>query len=251
MTRDITAEDTIYIAFTTRQFSTGAPFILAGSPVVSAYEDAGLTQITAGITLGVNHDGVAGLNMLTIVATAANGYDTGKDYNLVITTGTVDSVQVVGEVVGKFTVERSAAAVDLANATDGLGAIKAETANILTDTAEIGAAGVGLSNIGTIATVTNLTNLPTIPANWLTAAGTHADFGTEIATAVGTQQMTESYAANGAAPTRDQAAFAIHQMLMQFGIVTTSVTVRKLDNTTTAFIVTLDDATSPTDAKRV
>ena len=37
---------------------------------------------------------------------------------------------------------------------------------------------------GTITTVTNLTNLPTIPANWLTAAGTDPDFGTEIGTAV-------------------------------------------------------------------
>jgi hypothetical protein len=33
---------------------------------------------------------------------------------------------------------------------------------------------------GTITTTTNLTNLPTIPANWLTAAGTAADFTTEI-----------------------------------------------------------------------
>ena len=31
--------------------------------------------------------------------------------------------------------------------------------------------------------VATLTTLPTIPANWLTAAGTHADFGTEIGTA--------------------------------------------------------------------
>ena len=45
---------------------------------------------------------------------------------------------------------------------------------ILVDTAEIGAAGAGLTNIGTIATVTNLTNLPTIPANWITAAGINA-----------------------------------------------------------------------------
>jgi hypothetical protein len=37
---------------------------------------------------------------------------------------------------------------------------------------------------GTITTTTNLTNLPTIPANWLTAAGTAADFGTEVGTAV-------------------------------------------------------------------
>ena len=39
---------------------------------------------------------------------------------------------------------------------------------------------------GTITTVTNLTNLPTIPANWLTAAGTAADFGAEMATAIWT-----------------------------------------------------------------
>jgi hypothetical protein len=63
--------------------------------------------------------------------------------------------------------------------------------------------------------------------------------------------MTESYAANGVAPTATQTLFAIHQMLMQFGISGTSITVRKLDDSTTAFVVTLDDATNPTDAKRV
>lgn len=122
--RDITLEDTIYIAFTTRAFASGIPTVLSGSPVVSAYEDAGLTQITAGITLGIDHDSVVGLNMLTIVATAANGYESGKDYQLVITTGTVGGVSVVGEVVGQFTIGRSAAAVDLANVTDGLSALK-------------------------------------------------------------------------------------------------------------------------------
>ena len=66
-----------------------------------------------------------------------------------------------------------------------------------------------------------------------------------------TTQMTESYAANAAAPTLAQCQFAIHQMLMQFGISGTSLTVRKLDDSTTAFVVTLDDATNPTDAKRV
>ena len=37
---------------------------------------------------------------------------------------------------------------------------------------------------GTITTTTNLTNLPAITANWLTAAGTAADFGAELATAI-------------------------------------------------------------------
>ncbi len=72
-----------------------------------------------------------------------------------------------------------------------------------------------------------------------------------IASAVLTTTMTESYAANGAAPTLAQAQFAIHQMLMQFGISGTSITVRKLDNAATAFVVTLDDGTSPADAARV
>lgn len=44
------------------------------------------------------------------------------------------------------------------------GALEATCQSILTDTAEIGAAGVGLTNIGTIATVTNLTNLPATAA---------------------------------------------------------------------------------------
>jgi hypothetical protein len=39
---------------------------------------------------------VTGLNLLTIQATDINGYVAGTDYNLVITTGTVDSVSVVG-----------------------------------------------------------------------------------------------------------------------------------------------------------
>lgn len=115
--RDRTLGDTFYMMFTTRAFASGIPTTLAGTPVVSAYEDNSATQITAGITLGVDHDGVTGLNLLTIVATGGNGFETGKDYNLVITTGTVGGVSVVGEVVGEFSLDLSAAlkAVDLLN----------------------------------------------------------------------------------------------------------------------------------------
>ena len=139
---DRTLEDTFYILFTTRAFATGIPTTLAGTPVVSAYEDNSLTQITAGITLGVDHDGVTGLNLLTIVATAANGYGAGQDYNLVITTGTVDSVSVVGEVVGSFSLGLSSAFKRLgapagASVSADTAAIKAETALIVADTNEL------------------------------------------------------------------------------------------------------------------
>ena len=68
--------------------------------------------------------------------------------------------------------------------------------------------------------------------------------------AKGTVAMTESYAANGVAPTPVQAIMAIHQDLMDFSISGTVYTVKKLDNATTAFAVTLDSATTPTAASR-
>lgn len=116
---DYTLADTIHFMFTTRRFDTGAPFAL-DSGVISAYENEGLTQITAGITLGADHDGVTGLNLVTVAATGANGFETGKDYHLVITTGTVNSVSVVGECIGRFSIGRSAAAVKLPTTVDGL-----------------------------------------------------------------------------------------------------------------------------------
>jgi hypothetical protein len=106
---DYTVGDTFDIKFTTRKFSTGAPFTLAGSPVIAAYPDNSTTQLTAGITLSVDFDSVTGLNNIRVVATGGNGYAAGSTYSLVITTGTVDGVSVVGEVVGAFTLGRSAA----------------------------------------------------------------------------------------------------------------------------------------------
>jgi hypothetical protein len=98
--------------------------------------------------------------------------------------------------------------------------------------------------------------LPVWERYWVIEEAVYDDvFGASAAgyasTAILTTAMTESYAANGVAPTMVQATFAIHQMLQQFGISGTSITVRKLDDSTTAFVVTLDDATTPTDAKRV
>ncbi len=118
MSRDRTVGDTFYVAFTTRAFATGIPTTLGGTPVISAYEDGGTTQITAGVSIGADHDSVTGLNMITVVATGGNGFESGKDYNLVITTGTVSGVSVVGEVVGQFSLGLSAAAASLSAGVD-------------------------------------------------------------------------------------------------------------------------------------
>lgn len=96
----IQQESTNYLLFTTRQFSSGAPFALSTTGVVSVYEENNATQITDGVTLTRNYDSVTGLNQVSVVAASSNGYEAGKRYYAVITAGTVDSVSVVGEVVG-------------------------------------------------------------------------------------------------------------------------------------------------------
>ncbi len=91
------------------------------------------------------------------------------------------------------------------------------------------------------ATVASTTNITAASGVALTSS---YDF------AKGTVGVTESYAANGAAPSPVQALLAIHQYLMDFVITGTSYTAKKLDNSTTAFVVTLNDGTSPTGAAR-
>jgi len=61
-----------------------------------------------------------------------------------------------------------------------------------------------------------------------------------------TRQLTESYAADGAAPTIAQALMLIQQMLGDFTITGTTLTVRKVDGSTTAASFTLNDTSAPT-----
>jgi hypothetical protein len=175
---DIRLGDTIDLKFTTVD-DTGLPTTLAGTPVVSAYPGNSTTQLTAGITLSVDFDSVTGLHSVRVVASGGNGYATATNYELVITTGTVDGVSVVGYVIGSFSIEARSALMpstagrtlgvesdgDLTkvNTLDGhtaqtgdafarLGApagasVSADVAAVKSDTAEIGTAGAGLTNI--------------------------------------------------------------------------------------------------------
>lgn len=112
---DINLGDTIDIKFCTVT-TTGAPTTLAGTPVISAYLDNNVTQLTAGITLTVDFDGVTGLNNIRVVATSGNGYATATNYDLIITTGTVGGTSVVGYVVGSFSIEKRSAGLRPATA---------------------------------------------------------------------------------------------------------------------------------------
>jgi hypothetical protein len=65
-----------------------------------------------------------------------------------------------------------------------------------------------------------------------------------------TTQMTESYAADGTAPTLAQAIFLSMQNLQDFSFAGTTQTVRRIDGATTAATYTLDDAVAPTSKTR-
>lgn len=102
--------------FTTRD-TDAAPFTLAGTPVVSVYkgnaDGTEKTSAEAYITLTVDFDGKTGLNHVEIDLSTNAFWATGNDYQIVITTGTVNGNSVVGEVVADFSIENRYASVDL------------------------------------------------------------------------------------------------------------------------------------------
>ncbi len=108
---DITVSQVLYFHFTTRQFSTGAP-ITSANLVMSVYKDDSTTQSTAGITTTflTGFDGVVGLVSVKI-DTSQDGtfYAAAHDFSVVVTTGTADSVSIVGEVVGYFSIQNRSA----------------------------------------------------------------------------------------------------------------------------------------------
>ena len=65
-----------------------------------------------------------------------------------------------------------------------------------------------------------------------------------------TRAMTESYAADGATMTVAQALYLIAQTIGEFSVSGTTVTVKKLDGSTSAATYTLDSSTAPTSRTR-
>ena len=136
---DYKAGDEINFKFTTRD--AGVPFTLAGTPAVSVYKSNGTTESTSGVTLTADFDSRTGLNHVRIT-TASDGtfYANASDFAVVITTGTVNSYSVVGEVVAHFS---------LANR-QPVGAAAASALNLLFVSSEAGTAQAGASTTITL-----------------------------------------------------------------------------------------------------
>jgi len=169
------AEDyaTLNFKFSTHK-ADGTPIALAGSPAVSVYKANGTTQSTAGITLSVDFDSITGLNNVLIDLSADAFYAVANDYQVVITTGTVNSVSVVGTVLAHFSIENrfnevdvtkisgdSTAADNLELACDNYSVTRGLTGTALPAAAADAAGGLPISDAGgldidtLLATLTN------------------------------------------------------------------------------------------------
>lgn len=102
---------------------------------------------------------------------------------------------------------------------------------ILVDTAVIGAAGAGLTDLGGMSTAMK------------------AEVLVEVLKVLVTQ-MSESYASDGSDPTLTQALMLIQQALTEFTISGTTTTIKKVDGSATAATLTLNDGTTPTGVTR-
>lgn len=102
---DLTEDQVIDFKFSTHK-ADGTPITLAGTPVVKVYKaNATDSEIATGVTLTVDFDGVTGLHNVRIDTSADAFYAIANDYSVVITTGTVDGVSVVGTVLATFSIE--------------------------------------------------------------------------------------------------------------------------------------------------
>ncbi len=93
---------------------------------------------------------------------------------------------------------------------------------------------------------------PVVPVNGddFTIYANHVHPIAQIATGVNATQLIESYAADGVAPTLTQAVMLIQQQLGDFSISGTTLTVKKVDGSSTAATFTLDDSANPTSITR-
>ena len=133
---------------------------------------------------------------------------------------------------------------DYAYATDSLEALGENAAAILTDTAEIGSAGAGLT-----AVPWNAAWDAEVQSECTDALNAYDPPTKAEMDAMWTTGLTESYAANGAEPTPAQFLFMIWSCMSDFGISSTTITSKKLDDST-AMIWTIDSATDPTARNR-
>ena len=159
---------------------------------------------------------------------------------------TVGSVfhELMTKTTGSFTFDQT---------TDSLEAVRDKETDIETDTAEIGAAGAGLTAINLPDQTMNITgditgNLSGSVGSVTGAVGsltTNNDKTGYRLDATGSAALTEGYATDGATATLPQLLYMIWSLLAEGNASGTTITCKKLDGAATSMTFTIDNGTSP------
>ena len=83
--------------------STGEGVTLTNS-LVSVYKSDSAVETTTGVTISTDFDSISGLHKVEI-DTSDSFYQAGNDYSVILTSGTVDGVNVAGSQIAQFSIE--------------------------------------------------------------------------------------------------------------------------------------------------
>lgn len=100
---NLDVNQSIDFTFTSRD-STGLPSPMT-SGALEIYGGSGISPSGAGITFTPNFNSVSGLNHVHIDTSGDAFYVVENDYNVVMLSGIVDSISVVGETIATFSIE--------------------------------------------------------------------------------------------------------------------------------------------------
>jgi hypothetical protein len=214
--------------------------ITAAAGVTLPSSVASPTNITAGtITTATNVTTVNGLaaNVITATSIASNALTAAK-----IATDAIGAAQLAADAVTEI---QSGLATSTAQTTTNnrLGSITGTGANtVLGFFQSLARSDVTASTdlAGTFDSSTDA--LQALKDDQMTAG--------DLQTAILTSALTESYAADGSAPTLAQICFQIWSFLSEKSVSSTTLTAHKIDGSTSAMTFTLDSATNPTSITR-
>lgn len=277
--------DDVYTFYAvTTKFDTGVATDADAVPAYRVYEEETATPLLTGNMALLDSTNTAGLYSEQITLSAANGFEVGKCYAVHIA-ATVNSV--AGATVKEFVVRKKpltpttegreldvtatgAAGIDWGNVENKTTANDLTGTNIKTDqvvASVTGAVGsvtgavgsvtgnVGGNVTGTVGSVVGAVGSVTgnVGGNVVGSVGSltvNNDKTGYVLSAAGSAAMTESYAADGAAPTLGQFQYMLWSLLAERTISGTTLTANKLDGTTAAMTFTLDDAVNPASQTR-
>ena len=93
--------------FTSKVGGVLTPF--DNTPTLAVYQDNNVVESVLGLTLTLNFDGVDGNHLITVVATAGNGYAAGSNYALKLVGAILDGVTIGDMFIASFSIQNRAA----------------------------------------------------------------------------------------------------------------------------------------------